>query len=121
MPRRVKQTRSLLGPLSENLMKRISGTDQRLRRRVLRIGFWSVGIMLAYSSMSGAYGIPRIINLELQKNTYQDANRQLVIELVDALEIRRRLRTDLRYIERIARTRYRMVYPGETIYRDQGQ
>ncbi len=121
MPRRIKQNRSFWAPLAENLAHRLSGTNQRLRRRVVRYGLWAVALLFLYSLMGGSYSIPRIIRLEFERHSLIEANRQYTAELVDAARIRDLLRHDPSYIEYIARTRYRMVRPDETIYRYRGQ
>lgn len=102
-------------------MKRLSGTSQRARRKVVRYGFWSIGILFVYSLMSGTYGIPRIVRLELERKALIEANQRELVDLVDASRTRRMLASDKVYIEYIARTRYHMAYPDETIYRYRGQ
>jgi cell division protein FtsB len=67
--------------------------------------------------MSGTYGIPRIVRLEMEKESLIKANRALTIELIDAERIKKMLQSDPGYIEYIARTRYHMARPNETIYR----
>jgi cell division protein FtsB len=121
VPRRIRKSRSVLGPVAENFVKRVSGSDARLRRKIIRIGFWIIGISFVYSLFSGTYGIPRIVRLEMQKNSLRESNRQKTAAVVDAVRIRKMLRFDERFIESIARERYYMIYPGETIYRYQGR
>ena len=121
MPRRVKKSSSIFSPLTGNFVKRLSGTSQRVRRKVVKVGFWVIGIMFVYSLMSGTYGIPRIIRLELERKALIEANHRELVNLVDASRVKRMLESDLNYIEYIARTRYHMAYPGETIYRYRGQ
>ena len=107
--------------MAENFIKRLSGSDARFRRRIVRYGSWIITIIFLLSLVNGTYGIPRIVRLEIQKHNLTEGNQELTIELIDAERIRRKLRSDPLYIEKIARTRYRMVYPGETIYRFHGQ
>lgn len=110
-----------MGPVAENFVKRVSGSDARLRRKIIRIGFWVIGLTSLYSLLSGTYGIPRIVRLEMQKSSLIDSNRHKTAALVDAVRIRKKLVSDPRFIESIARERYYMIYPGETIYRYQGR
>lgn len=121
MPRRVKQSKSVFTELSENFFKKISTTDQRIRRKFIKYGFWVIGLFFFFSLLSSTYGVKRIITLELEKQTLIDMNREEMIKLIDGQRIKDRLQSDKDYIEYIARTRYHMVYPGETIYRYQGQ
>ncbi|MCH7691216.1 MAG: septum formation initiator family protein [candidate division Zixibacteria bacterium] len=121
MPRKVKKTRSFLGPIAGNFIKRVSGADARLRRKVSRLGLWAIGLVFAWSLLSGTYGLPRIIRLELEKGALIESNLQKSAALVDGARIKKKLLSDPEYIEMIARTRCFMVYPGETIYRYQGR
>ena len=120
MPRRIKKKASLFTP-AENLIRRLSDTDIRLRRKVLKFSLWGVGILFAYGLMFGTYSVPRIVKLHLQKQSLIEANRDLTVRLLDADRVRHLLKSDAEYIERIARTRYYMVRPNETIYRYRGR
>jgi len=80
-----------------------------------------IGMLFLYSLMSGTYGIPRIARLEMERRSLVEANRYLAVELIESDRQRQLLRSDPSYIESIARTRYRMARPGETIYRYHGQ
>ena len=71
--------------------------------------------------MAGPYSLPRIARLDLERRALIEANQRLTIELIDAARIRKMLKSDPSYIEYIARTKYRMVRPNETIYRYRGQ
>lgn len=116
MPRRTKQTGSLFGPLAENLTKRLSNADARWRRQAVRIGVGVAAVYFFISLMVGTYSLPRIVRLELEKRSLEQANRQLLVHLIDQDRVRKMLKTDSRLIEHIARTRYHMVRPNETIY-----
>lgn len=121
MPRRVYKNRSIFTPLTENFIKKISTSDDRTRRRIVRYSFILFSFFLLYSIFSGTFGIRRIIKLELEKRTLIETNRIEMAKLIDANQINQMLKSDASYIEYIARTRYHMVYPGETIYRYRGQ
>jgi len=121
MPRRVKQSRSLLAPLTENLSRRLSNADARLRRKVLRISLWVIGFYFFCSLMMGTYSVPRIVRLEMEKKGLTESNQRMLVELIDSDRVRRMLTDDPRYIEYIARTRYYMVCPRETIYYFRGR
>jgi cell division protein FtsB len=88
---------------------------------MIRVSLWVVGLWFAYSLAFGTYSLPRIVRLELKKSHLIEANRRQTIELIDAVRTRRLLREDPDYIEQIARTRYFMVKPDETVYRYHGQ
>jgi len=120
MPRRAKAKGSLLAPAG-SLLRKLSNTDARVRRRFLQIGIWVLVVFFCWSLISGTYGVPRIVRLKLQKEALIDANRKMTAELVDSYRMRHMLLTDENYLEQIARTRFHMVYPGETIYRYRGR
>lgn len=121
MPRRIKKSKSIFTPLADNFLKKISTADKRIKRKFIQYGFCVIGLFFIYSLLSPTYGIKRIVTLKLEKNTLIDMNRQEFVKLVDGQQMRNLLLHDKDYIEYIARTRYHMVYPGETIYRYRGQ
>ena len=121
MARRVKKSRSLLAPLTEEFVKRLSSSDSRLRKQVFRYGSWTLGLFFAWTLMVGPYRVPRIIGLEMERRSLIESNRQLAAELIDVALMKKKLKYDKQYIEQIARTRYYMVYPNETIYRYRGE
>jgi cell division protein FtsB len=116
MPRRIKKKTSILSPAG-NLLRKLSDTDIRLRRRILLVSLSVLGLLFAYSLMFGTYSVPRIARLTYQKQSLIEMNRELTAQLIDADRTRSLLRSDREYIEYIARTRYYMVRPGETIFR----
>jgi len=120
MSRRIKKKPSLFAPAG-NLLKKLSNTDARIRRRVVKIGLWVLGLFFLYSFMSGTYGITRIARLEIERKQLTEANQYQLVELIDAVRVRKMLTSDPDFIEYIARTRYHMAYPNEIIYRFRGQ
>ena len=121
MPRRICDKKpSLLAPAGD-LLKSLSNADSRLRRRVLRVGLWGMAGLFVISLLFGTFSLPRIVNLQLRKNTLIESNRQLATNLIDAARSRDMLHNDPYYIEQIARSRYYMVRPGEIIYRYRGR
>lgn len=116
MPRRIKKKPSLLAPAG-NLIKRLSDTDKRLRRRVLTYTLWGLGVLFVYGLLFGTYSIPRIAKLHLKEQSLVEDNRKLTADLIDAVRQREMLQSSPEYIEYIARTRYFMVRPDETVYR----
>ncbi len=109
--------KSLLQPIRQNLAKRLSNTDVRIRRKMLRGLIIGIGLFLIYSFFSGNYGFIRIAKLHLEKNHLQKENHELLVKLIDAELRQDRLIHDMNYIEYIARTRHYLSRPGEVIYR----
>lgn len=121
MPKRVTKNKSIFTPIADNFLRKISTADKRIKRKVIKYGFWFIGLFFVYSLLSSTHGIKEIVTLKLEKNTLIEMNRQEFVKLVDGQQLRNLLLHNKDYIEYIARTRYHMVYPGETIYRYRGQ
>jgi len=121
MPPRVRKTKRKSPSLAESFVKKLSTADARLRRKITRYAFWTIGLLFFYSLMAGTYSIPRIVRLELQKNALEESNRQLLVELIDNDRVHKMLESDPIYLERIARTRFHMARPDETIYLYRGR
>ncbi|UCD93368.1 MAG: septum formation initiator family protein [Candidatus Zixiibacteriota bacterium] len=109
--------KSLLEPLRQNVVKRLSNTDARARRKLLLGLIIFIGLFLLYSFFSGTYGFVRIAKLHVQKHRLAEQNHYLLVRLVDAELTAKRLRNDMTYIEYIARTKHFFSKPGEVIYR----
>lgn len=117
MPNRKPKNKSLFTPLAQNLKKSLSNTDVRHRRTALRVLVIVIGIFLAYSFFSGPTGFIRIAKLHIQKRQLTRQNHELLVNLVDAEYTAKRLKSDMKFIEYIARTRHYFAKPGEVIYR----
>jgi cell division protein FtsB len=120
MPRRIRSKPTLLTPAG-NLIKRLRESDDRLRRRLTWIVLGVIGLFLVWSSFDSEYGLTRIIRLQMEQKAMLRTNQREMAELIDAVRVRDLLRTDKGYIEYIARTRYHMAAPNETIYRFRGR
>ncbi|RKX26742.1 MAG: hypothetical protein DRP45_02720 [Candidatus Zixiibacteriota bacterium] len=120
MPRRVRKKTPLFAPAG-SLIRKLSETDKRLRRKILKISLWGLAVLFFSSIAFGTYSIPRIIRLSFQKSSLIETNRMLTADLIDAARVRDLLTSDASYIEYIARTRYYMVHPNEIIYRYRGR
>ncbi len=116
MPPRVRKTRTKSPSLAQSFVKKLSSADARFRRKVVRFTYWGVGILFFYSLAVGNYSIPRIIRLEMEKSELIESNRELLVNLIDNDRIRKKLESDPVFLEHIARTRFRLTRPNETIY-----
>lgn len=117
MSRKVKKKTSLFAPLAENLAGRLAKTNTQTRRRITRWGAWIFGVWFIYSLMIGTFSIPRIVRLESERRHLLKANRLQAAALIDACRVRDMLKNDKLYIEQIARQKFHLVYPDETLYR----
>ncbi|MFQ5608031.1 MAG: septum formation initiator family protein [Candidatus Zixiibacteriota bacterium] len=115
--RRYYKKKQTLRPLAQNIGERLSRSDSRLRRSIVRAsGFAFVGFVI-YSFLAGPYGFFRLNRLETHRDELIQENRRLLVEIVDADITRRRLQHDAHFQEYIARTRYLMARPDETVIR----
>ncbi len=117
MPRRVTKSKPSIFTPAGSFLKRLARENPHARRRLITIGFWLIGLFFAWSFVSGDYGVPRIVRLELEKKGLEEANRRQLTLLIDATHEREMLRSDSLYISYIARTKYHMALPNETLYR----
>lgn len=120
MPRRIRTKPTILTPAGK-LFKRLRESDDRVRRRLVRIVLGLIAVFFIWSCLDGEYGMARIAKLSMERDAIAQANQRKTAELVDAVRIRELLKTDRSYIEYIARTRYHMAAPNETIYRFRGR
>jgi len=116
MPRRINNKPSILEPAGD-LIRKISDSDSRLRRRILNGSLIALGVWFVLSLSFGTYSLPRIVRLNLEREALTESNRRLAVGLIDDVRIRELLRNDPGYIEEVARTRYYMVRPHEIVYR----
>jgi cell division protein FtsB len=121
MPRRVTKARPSLFTPAGSFVKRLARENPTARRKAVIVGFWLIAGFFAWSLVIGDYGVPRIIRLELEKRGMEEANRRQLTQLIDATQQRQLLQSDSTYIEYIARTKYHMARPNETIYRYRSQ
>lgn len=121
MPRRTDRTRpSLFSPAGE-LLRKLNAADQQERWQQVIVGtVLAIGLFL-YASFTGETSAINIAKLEFEKRTLTQANQSRFAEIVDASLKIDRLRSDKTYLEIIARTNYRMVYPNEILYRFKGK
>ena len=120
MPRRIRSKPTILTPAG-NLIKRLRQSDDRVRRRLVRVGLALIALFFVWSCFDSEYGMVRIIRLKLERQAMVRANQREMAELIDAVRVRDLLKSDKSYIEYIARTRYHMAGPNETIYRFRGR
>ena len=109
--------KTLLDPLKQNIVKRLSDTNIRVRRKLLLGLIAFIGLFLLYSFFSGSYGFVRIAQLHMKERQLKHDNHQLLVRLVDSEMTRKRLVDDMNYIEYIARTKHYFSRKGEIVYR----
>ncbi len=120
MPRRIRSKPTILTPAGK-FLRRLRESDDRLRKRTIKIGLAVIAALFIWSCFDGEYGILRIAKLSMERKALVAVNQRELAQLIDATRIRDLLRSDHSYIEYVARTRYHMAAPNETIYRFRGQ
>ncbi len=117
MERHYYKKRSPLKPLVENVGARLAQADSRFRRLAVKCSVALFGVFVVYSFLAGPYGLFRIMRLEDSKKELTAENRRLLVQIIDADMTRKRLTDDPHYIEYVARTRYLLARPNETVIR----
>jgi len=79
-----------------------------------------IAFIFCYSLLSGAYSLPQVVKLSMERDGLIQSNREQFAALVDAERIKGMLTNNPLYIKFIARTKYHMVFPNETVYRHRG-
>jgi cell division protein FtsB len=120
MLRRIRTKPTILTPAGK-FFRRLRESDDRLRKRLIKIGLAVIAVLFVWSCFDGEYGILRIAKLSVERNAIVKANQRELAQLIDATRIRDLLKYDRSYIEFVARTRYHMAAPNETIYRFRGR
>jgi cell division protein FtsB len=88
-------------------------TQPRKRKRVV---LWTIAGFVVLTLVLGNYGFFQIMRLERQKTELKREIERLKKEHEELVRSKELLKNDLAYIEKIAREKYRMVRPGETVF-----
>lgn len=88
-----------------------------IRRLYLILGVLSFVTLFIIFFVIGDYGLYQIYMLNRQKKQVTRHIAELKIEQDSLQEEKNRLETDLEYIEKLARERYRMAKKGEKVFR----
>ena len=65
----------------------------------------------------GDHGLLELYKLKLEKKKIQDNITELRKERESLISEKNKLENDLKYIEKLAREKYRMAKPGERVYK----
>jgi len=115
MPRRKKK--SLPVRIRERLSEFYGDLSTGNRRKLYRVAGTAAAVLILYAFLAGDTGLWRIAKLHVEQNRLETENHELLVKLIDAEMIKKRLKNDRRYLEYIARTRHLLSRPGEIIYR----
>jgi len=88
-----------------------------LQRKTVRIVLIIGGIILIIIFFFGDHGVYQLYQLRQEKSAIQKAISELRNEKQVLESEKIRLETDYDYIEKIARERFRMIKPGEKVFK----
>ncbi len=80
------------------------------------VGLCTAGVLVMVFVLSD-HGLYQLWQLKKEQRAIEERIRELEEENAAMAAERDRLKTDLEYIEKLARERYRMAKPGEKVYR----
>jgi len=88
----------------------------------LRRLYWILGVIVGAALfiivfVIGDYGLFQVYQLRRQQRNLETHLTELKVEQDSLLAVKNRLLTDLEYIEKLARERYRMAKKGEKVFR----
>ena len=97
--------------------KRINKNSRNVQRRVIRWLLLLIASVLLIIFIFGDHGMYQLYHLRAERSANQALITELRKERGKLEEENFRLKTDMEYIERIARERYRMVKKGEKVFK----
>ena len=111
--KRKKLTTILEGRFFSRIKKEATQKKGRLKVILCLVGL----VLLGYLYLAGDFGFIRIFSLLREKKNLEMEIKKIEAKVIDLKVEKRKLVTDLNYIERVARQRYGMAKKGEKIYK----
>lgn len=97
--------------------KRVIGRKKDPQKQIVRgLGIMAV-ILLVIIFFFGDHGVYQLIRLKAERKAAQETIDRLRSERIELDAEKAQLETDLEYVERIARERYRMARKGEKVFK----
>lgn len=102
----------------EDLKKSVSDDTAAIEKKKKRkkILFWSVIGLIVMTVVFGNYGAYQMFVIQRQKSNLEKEIAELKKQQAELIKTREKAKSDLTYIEKIAREKYSMVKPGEHVY-----
>lgn len=97
--------------------KRLIGKKADPQKQIIRGLAIMAVVLLVIIFFFGDHGVYQLIRLKAERKTTQETIDRLRAERIDLEAEKNRLETDLEYVERIARERYRMSRKGEKVFK----
>ena len=98
---------------SRAVRERFAETQKKFIRGILFI----IAITLSIVFIFGDHGLLKLYKIKSQRKTIQTHIAQLRDEREKAKEKKNKIENDINYIEKMAREKYKMVKPGEKIFK----
>lgn len=99
---------------AESLLRDDTLLQKKKKRR--KIVLWTVIAVASLTVIGGNYGLYQIMKIDRQKSALLQSIERLKQEQTALMLEREKLKSDLKYIEKVAREKYGMVREGERVY-----
>ena len=87
------------------------------QKKIVRSSLVLIGIILVFIFIFGDHGLFQLYTLKKEQTNIQKKILQFREERQLLIEEKNRLENDLKYIEKLAREKYRMAKPGEKVFK----
>ena len=87
------------------------------QKKIVRSSLLLIGIVLISVFIFGDHGLFQLYTLKKEQNKIQKEIEEFRKERELLLKEKARLENDLKYIEKLAREKYRMAKPGEKVFK----
>ena len=100
-------------PKPRRFQQQVAATQKQFIRGIIFL----LCVTLLIIFIFGDHGLLQLYKLERERAKVQDQIAQLRKERERVMVEKNRLENDIQYLEKLARERYRMVKPGEKVYK----
>lgn len=97
--------------------KKKTGLIAKAQQKVFRAFFLFILVFLAVVFLFGDHGVYQLYRIKMLRKSTLKRIEELKIEKQILADEKQRLETDLKYIESIAREKYRMAKTGEKVFK----
>ena len=87
------------------------------QKKIVRSSLILIGIVLIFIFIFGDHGLFQLYTLKKEQKNIQKKILKFREERQLLIEEKNRLENDLKYIEKLAREKYRMAKPGEKVFK----
>ena len=87
------------------------------QKKIVRSSLVLIGIVLVFIFIFGDHGLFQLYTLKKEQKNIQKKILQFREKRQLLIEEKNRLENDLKYIEKLAREKYRMAKPGEKVFK----